>query len=123
MAKSALTEKQIGELAEQIYQLLKENDIWMDTDIYYNNRVMTNKDGNGQYQYDGSVYLYLDTPPIEPFYTPGHILSMTFEGPVYQMFNHGSYPAVRRKFDRILKRFGLYYEFHDAWNLDCCYEN
>lgn len=50
-----------------------------------------------------------------------HILSMSFEGPLYGVFNHyydGSF-KIEADFDKLLKRHGVYRELGNAWNLSC----
>lgn len=121
--KKPLTEEQIEELADEIYQLFKKNDMWMDSCIYFNGCCLDGTDENGNCHYDGSAYLHPDRDPRDNFeyVNPDHILSMSFEGPVYHMFNYGEHGSVLEKFDSLLKQFGLYYELGNAWNLTCYY--
>lgn len=118
-----LTESQIEDLADSIYRLFKKNGMWMDSRIYFNGGCIDNKDENGKYYYDGSVFYHQDMDPRRyfEFVNPDHILSMSFEGPIYHMFNYGQYRPVKKKFDELLKRFGVYYELGHAWNLSCYY--
>lgn len=118
-----LTSEQIEDLADRIYKLFKKNDMWSDTFIYFNGCRIGNKDTNGNYHYDGTVYMEQDKNPEDYFeyVNPDHILSMSFEGPVYHMFNYGSYPDVLKKFNKLINKFGPYYEFGHAWNLTCYY--
>lgn len=118
-----LTEDQIEELADRIYRLFAKNGIWSDTVIYFNGGSIDNRDEDGNYHYDGSVYHHEQRDPHDYFkyVNPEHILSMSFEGPVYHAFNYGSYPPVKKQFDELLRRFGLYAEQGDAWNLTCFY--
>lgn len=55
------------------------------------------------------------------YVNPDHILSMSFEGPVCEMLYYGILPSVRREFDKIFERYGLYYEFGHHWNFSCYY--
>lgn len=121
--KKPLTEDNIEDLADKIYQLFKKNDLWSDTFIYFNGKRIGNKSPDGHYHYDGSVFVEEDMDPKKyfEFVNPEHILSMSFEGPVYHMFNYGEYKSVKKKFDALLTKFGLYYELGDAWNLSCYY--
>lgn len=50
-----------------------------------------------------------------------HILSMSFEGPVYHMINGYAYGGLVRRFHKIFEKYGVYYEQGDAWNLTCYY--
>lgn len=114
-----LNEKTIEKLADSIYNLFKKNDVWSDVCIYFNGKRLDNKDDYGDYHYDGNAYLHGGFDPRDYFecVNPDHILSMSFEGPVYHMFNYGKYKTVLKRFDELLKRYGLYYELGDAWNL------
>lgn len=118
-----LNSEQVEELADKICCLFKKNDIWADTFIYFNGKRIGNKDPDGTYHYDGSVFMEENMDPKDYFeyVNPDHILSMSFEGYVYHMFNYGSYPDVLKKFNSLLKKYGIYYEFGDAWNLSCYY--
>ncbi len=118
-----LTEAQIEELADRIYQLLKKNDLWADTFIYFNGKRLGNKSPDGHYHYDGSAFLEENMNPRDYFeyVNSDHILSMSFEGPVYHMFNYGEYKTVDKKFNALLERYGLYYEIGNTWNLTCYY--
>lgn len=121
--KKPLTEQQIEELADRIYQLFKKHNMWMDSRIYFNGGCIDSKDENGTYHYDGSVYHHSDMNPKTYFeyVNPEHILSMSFEGPIYHMFNYNNYSSVLKQFDKLMKQFGLYYEFGNAWNFTCYY--
>lgn len=118
-----LTPEKIEELADKIYQLFRKNDMWCDSQIYFNGKCLSNKDYAGHYHYDGTAYIYEDKDPRDYFeyVNPEHILSMGFEGPVYHMFNYGKYSGVLKKFKALLERYGLCYEQGDAWNLTCYY--
>lgn len=118
-----LTEEQIEDLARKIYKLLDENELWIDTCIYFNGKKFTNHGPDGHYYYDGSVFIETDKDPSDyfEFVNPDHILSMSFEGPVYHMFNHGEHKTVKRKLDALFAKFGVYYELGNAWNLTCYY--
>lgn len=50
-----------------------------------------------------------------------HILSMAFEGSVCHMLWYGTNPGIKKKFDRIFEKRGIYYEFGDHWNFTCYY--
>lgn len=50
-----------------------------------------------------------------------HVLSMAFEGSVCHMLWYGTNPGIKKKFDKIFEKRGLYYEFGDHWNFTCYY--
>lgn len=106
-------------LARDIYTWCIENDCWQDVYIYYNGKRMgtSGKDKNGK-----TVYCYGGTPFIEDGYDPRdyfqyvrepNILSMSFEGPLYQILNCHDMFALQDLFSK----YGLYYECGNAWNL------
>lgn len=121
--RKPLTEKQIAELANSIYELFKKNEMWADTFIYFNGKRLGNKSPDGKYHYDGSAYLEEDEDPRDYFeyVNPDHILSMSFEGPVCHMFNYEENQTVLEEFNALLKKYGLYYELGHSWNLSCYY--
>ena len=118
-----LTSEQIENLADGIYKLFKKNDMWSDVFLYFNGVRVGNKDPKGNYHYDGKAYMEPDMDPRDYFeyVNENHILSMSFEGPVYHMFNYGQYPGVKKKFDKWIERHGIHYELGNAWNLTCYY--
>lgn len=46
---------------------------------------------------------------------------MAFEGTVCHMLWYGTNPGIKKKFDKIFEKRGLYYEFGDHWNFTCYY--
>lgn len=120
-----LTPEKIENLAVEIREFLLEHKMWQDVDIYFNHKRFGCKGPDGHYYYNDREHLFVEEG-IEPetyfeYVNPDHILSMSFEGPVCEMLYHGMYPATRRKFDEIFKRYGLYYEFGHHWNFSCYY--
>lgn len=116
-----LAKEQIEELADKIYQLFRKQEMWGDVHIYFNGSCLNNIDHDGNYHYDGSAYLHENMKPEFEYVNPDHVLSMSFEGPVYHMFEYGAYKPVYRRFTTLLARYGLYYELGNAWNLSCYY--
>ena len=102
-----LTAEQIENLAKEIREFLLEHGLWQDVDIYFNGKRFT--------QHDPVTRTYFE------YVNPDHILSMSFEGPVCEMLYYGILPSVRREFDKIFERYGLYYEFGHHWNFSCYY--
>lgn len=122
--KKPLTKEQIEDLADKICKLFVKNNMWGDTFIYFNGKRIGNKDPSGEYHYDDTVYVEEDMDPRDYFeyVNPDHILSMSFEGPVYHMFNYGEHKGVMTKFKALMERYGLCYELGNAWNLSCYYK-
>lgn len=115
-----LTEEQIENLAKEIREFLLEHGLWQDVDIYFNGKRFTQHDPvTGKYYYNDREHLIevADQPERHfEYVNPEHILSMSFEGPVCEMLYYGILPSVRREFDKIFERYGLYYEFEHHWN-------
>lgn len=106
-------------LAHDIYALCIEKDCWQDVYIYYNGKRMgtSGKDKTGK-----TVYRYGGTPFIEDNIDPRNyfayvrepnILSMSFEGALYDILNNHDMFALQDLFSK----YGLYYESGNAWNL------
>ena len=113
-AVAKLTTEQIENLAKEIREFLLEHGLWQDVDIYFNGKKYTSYDPeNGEYYYNDREHLIevADQPERHfEYVNPEHILSMSFEGPVCEMLYYGILPSVRREFDKIFERYGLYYE-------------
>ncbi|MFQ7415977.1 MULTISPECIES: hypothetical protein [Eubacteriales] len=120
-----LTAEQIENLAKEIREFLLDHGLWQDVDIYFNGKKYTSYDPeNGEYYYNDREHLIevADQPEKHfEYVNPEHILSMSFEGPVCEMLYYGILPSVRKEFDKIFERYGLYYEFGHHWNFSCYY--
>ena len=111
-------------LAKEIQQWLCKNELWMDVSIYYNGKRMSTHgevDGQSVSRYNGEPFLEEDKDPRDYFeYVANpHVLSMSFEGPLYEVLNGYCVGSGRleKEFSDLLRRWGLYYELGDAWNL------
>lgn len=125
MAKK-LTKRQIETLAKEIRKFLLDRDMWIDTTIYFNGKAFSTDDRNGNYRYNDPKNLVVleDQDPKLYFDYVGDILSMSFEGPFYDVMNDylGDYGyKLEEEFRSILRKYGLYYELGNAWNLSLCY--
>lgn len=124
-----LSKKQIEKLAFEIRDFLIQHSLWIDVTIYYNGKALSTHDGNGHFNYNQKdpVIILEDEDPLDYFeYVANpHILSMSFEGDFYGCLNyHNEYGAdfdnmIQNEFSAILKKYGLYYELGNAWNLSC----
>lgn len=109
---------------EIIAKLAKEIAEWADFygknyTLFYNNKStgyvlvkQTTETGIPLYEYE-----WRETDNINPqdyFNAPdNHILSMTFDGGVFEEINYYGGDGLRK----ILKKYGLYYEQYNAWDL------
>ena len=124
MAKK-LTKKQIEKLADEIRQFLLDNQLWTDVRIYFNGKAYATDDRNGHYYYNDPEHLVVleDEDPHDYFDYVGDFLSMSFEGDFYGCLNYtNEYGAafddrIQEGFRSILRKYELYYELGNAWNL------
>lgn len=108
-------------LAQEIYKFLLEHDMWIDVSIYYNGKRMSTSDGNN-FRYNGPPFIEEDKNPKDYFeyVNDEHILSMSFEGPLYDALNgYDGWDGldIEERFSNLLSKHGLYYELGNAWNL------
>lgn len=114
-------------LAKEIYQWLRDHEMWIDVSIYYDGKCMgtSGKDENGKnvYRYNGEPFIEEDVDPRDYFeyVAEPHVLSMSFEGPFYEVLNGycRDFANLEDEFSALLRKHGLYYELGDAWNLSC----
>lgn len=99
--------QQIELLAKDILGWLYEKELWIDVRVYYNGKVV----------YEKSKEEVAD--PKDYFDYVGDILSMSFEGALYEVFNGTSARAskLQEEFNEILGKYGVYYELGNSWNL------
>ena len=118
-------------IVRDIINFLIENNLWLDISIYANKTCFTSiKPNMEQSDYNtreiltehnsGIVYYYKDEASNYTQYCNG-LVTMIFEGPLYHVLNY--YDSMNycneiiMKFEELLKRYGLYYELGNAWNL------
>lgn len=115
-----MTKENIEKLAMQIRNLCIKHGVWIDTVIYFNGKAISTDDGKGHYGYNDPAKLYVseDVNPNDYFEHVGDILSMSFEGPLYDIFNwYCDDDGFTEEFYKLLKQYGLYYERGNTWNL------
>lgn len=121
-----LTEQDIEKLAVEIRKFLLEHEMWIDVNIYFNGKCFTTHDKKtGKFYYNDGENLVVaeneDPRTYFEYVNPNHILSMSFEGVVCEMLYYGMFQNIKRKFDAIFTKYGLYYEFGHYWNFSCYY--
>jgi hypothetical protein len=114
-----ITKIDIERLANEIISFLNKEKLASDVSIYFNNKVMRSK---GYLSNEGNYIIGWETVEgVNPhdyfdYCAYDHILSMSFEGPLYDVLN---YSGGRRyeEFEAIFEKHGLYYELGNSWNL------
>lgn len=109
------------ELAYKIYQLLLDNGVWVDVTIYFNGMALStgfNDSGVWRYCYNGEPFVWQSADPRDSFeyVNPEHIISMSFEGPFYEVMYSMS-GDLYNQFVDLLDSYGVFYELGNQWNL------
>lgn len=121
-----LSAEQIEQMAVEIREFLLDNGLWVDVDIYFNGRRFSTHDkAAGKYYYNDREHLVVeeneDPKRYFEYVAEDHILSMSFEGMLCEVLYYRECPAVKREFDKIFEKYGVYYEFGHHWNFTCYY--
>ena len=114
-----LTKANIEELAKEIITFLEVNELASDVSIYFNNKVMRARGTwDKDYNYIPKWETTEDVSPHDYFEYAAydHILSMSFEGPLYDVLNY-TFGRKEEGFNAIFNKWGLYFELGNAWNL------
>ena len=112
-----------GKLAKDIIDWLLKKEIFDDTFIYVNGKRYGTYDGEGHYNYGtnswDNVYVEDNMDPKRYFEYAGKHLSMSFEGPLYDLLNYGFEfdSHAEEELTEIFHKHGYYYELGNAWNL------
>ena len=109
--------------AKEIISFLIKHHMWIDTSIYVNGKRYGCYDGE-HYHYDNTwdcVFREDDKNPADYVEFYSDFLTMTFEGPFYDVINY-TYSAkysdkLLAEFDDILKKYRKYYELGYSWSL------
>lgn len=115
------TSKRLEKLASEIHKWLRSHDMWIDTYIYYDGKCMCTEgklNGETVFRYNEAPFIREDSYPTFEYVADPHILSMSFEGPLYEVLNYGPW-NLAEEFQKIFEKYGLYYELGNAWNLTC----
>lgn len=109
-----LTKQNIEQLVKEIMAFLEKEGIADSVSVYFNNKVMRSQRND-----DG--YNWVSEKNVNPhdyfeYAAYDHILSMSFEGGLYDVLNY-SFGRREEEFDNIFDKYGLYYELGNSWNL------
>jgi len=111
-------------LAKDIIDFLLKHEIFDDTFIYVNGKRYGTCDGEGHYNYGTNswdkVYVEDNKDPKDYFEWAGKHLSMSFEGPLYDILNYSfefGESKIEKELTEIFHKHGYYWELGNAWNL------
>ena len=114
-------------MAFEVMKYLHDRKLWEDVDLYVNGKALSSHrigtDGSGsKTSPDGVPYFECerDVAVITEYCNP-KTLTMTFEGPLYDLINHSMSGKTMEDLNGIFSRYGLYAEQGHAWSL-ACYE-
>lgn len=118
MNTKKITKAQIEKLAKELRKFLLDREMWIDTTIYFNGKAFSTDDRQGHYYYNDPDHLVVleNEDPHRVTEYAGDILTMTFEGPLYDALNYGPW-SVEEKLQAIFRKYGLYFEMGECWNL------
>ena len=113
--ENKITKTDIENLALELSSFLQEKGLHQDVCIYYNDKRLTRNN-------EGRINIEFDISPMDYFeyVNPHHILSCSFEGPLYYLLNYYSgSEETREAFTDILKKYNCFMETGEAWNFTC----
>ena len=119
-----MTAKQIEQLAKDIHEWLVNHEMWVDVNIYFNNKCWsTSNKEHTKFCYNENKYFEYEADPKNYFeyVAEPNILSMSFDGTLYDVLNRYCYrwTKLESEFNKIFEKYGLYFELGNAWNLSC----
>ena len=110
-------------LAIDIYDWCKKHHLWGDNTIYFDGKAFSSsKEWHGELgkKIDEDLYEYDNRNPLNYFeYANPDTLSMSFEGPLYEVLNAyvRGWVKLEAEFLKLFEKHGYYYELGHAWNL------
>ena len=113
-----LTKTNIEQLVDEITAFLDKHNLQSGVYIYFNNKRIVSE---GFFDGENLTYKWIQEENMDPhdyfdYAAYNHILSMSFEGALYDIINfYGG--ALDEKFREIFEKYGLYFEQGNAWNL------
>lgn len=113
-----LTKANIEQLANEIMQFLDKHEMQDAVCIYFNNKRIRSKSN-----WDGKnlTYQWIKESNIDPhnyfeYAAYDHILSMSFEGDLYDCLNY-AFGRREEQFRKLFDKYNLHVELGNAWNL------
>jgi hypothetical protein len=111
-----LTQANIEQLVDEITAFLEKHHMQDGVCIYFNNKRLVSE---GFFDGENLTYKWMQEENMDPHhYSPyaayDHIISMSFEGSLYDLLNYRC-GKLEEQFRAIFTKYGLYYEFGYAW--------
>jgi len=113
-----MTKQDIEKLAYEIMGFLTASKLDDGVSIYFNNKRIRHEYDWKNPDVEPKLIIEEDMNPFDYFEYANHdhILSMSFEGPLYHELNY-NFGKKYDKFQDIFKKYGLYFELGNSWNL------
>lgn len=111
--------------ARDIIDWMIKHNLWQDTCIYVNGKRYGCNDGE-HHHYESTwdcVFVEDNMDPRDYFDYAGDFMSMSFEGPLYNILNFyndflpGYDEKMNNEFNKIISKYEKYAELGDSWNL------
>ena len=117
--KRKFTESEVEHLAHDIRRLLVKRGLWKSVTIFFNGVAVSTDDRNGHHAYNdaGKFFVFENEDPRRYCEYAGGVLTMVYDGELYEAINYGMDPKMLREFVSLLSRYGTHYEFGHAWSL------
>ena len=116
--KMKLTKELIEQFAYDIMSYLTKYDLDSDVCVYFNNKRIRHEYNWREEHPTPKLIVEENMNPFDYFEYANHdhILSMSFEGPLYDVLNYDG-GAREAGLQEIFEKYGLYWELGNAWNL------
>ena len=104
----------LEKLAYKISKLLSKNNCSNSVSIFWEGKRLSTIKTSGTWVLDnakGSDYTE---------YENDSTIIMTFEGDFYDIINYGSFTETHDKFNKLIEKYGYYFEQGNSWNLLLC---
>ena len=116
--KMKFTKELIDQFAHDVLNYLAKYHLDSGVSIYFNNKRMSHKyDWRAPEGTPPKLVIEENMNPFDYFEYANydHILSMSFEGPLYDSLNYSGYKEEGLR--RLFEKYGVYWELGNAWNL------
>lgn len=107
-----MTKTVIEKMAKEIREWMRKNELYTDCRIYFNGKAF----GGDSHGNDADLEA---ADPNDYVEYVGNVMTMTFEGGLYDVMNDWSKYATKKQdeFNRILGKYECYYELGYSWSL------